>query len=404
VGSVEAGSRFCYSAGVINRVILIVLDGLGVGAAPDADTYGDAGANTLGHVAEAVGGLALPSVEALGLGHVGAFPGIRRTGGPAGCFGKMGQRSKGTDSISGHWEMAGLVLNSAFASYPDGLPAAILEDCQQAIGKRLLGNRMVPEKDVLPKFGEQHLQTGFPIVWTSAESVVRLAAHEQVVPVDDLYRMCRAVRKLLGMPRQVMRVVARPFRGEPPFVWTDKARGFPMEPVGRTLLDALKSAGQPVVGIGKIEGLFAGQGLTRAVPTEDDSDGIKETLRALRTVPRGLLFINLADCDAYSHRNDAAGSARVLRAFDQRLPELLAAMRAGDALVITADHGNDPTMPGKHHTREYVPLLIYGPRLARGVDLGVRQSFADIGQTVADALGGSMLAVGESFLDALRAA
>jgi phosphopentomutase len=400
---VDGNGLFCYSAVVITRVILIVLDGLGVGALPDASAYGDADANTLAHVAAAVGGLALPSLEALGLGYVGTFSGVRRASSPEGCFGKMGQLSKGKDSTTGHWEMAGLVLDRPFPTYPDGFPPEVIDPFERAISHKVIGNRTASGTRIIEELGEQHLRTGAPIVYTSADSVFQIAAHEDVIPVDDLYRLCRTARKILQPPHQVSRVIARPFRGVPgAFVRTTARRDFSIEPPDRTLLDVLRRVGQPVIGIGKIEDLFAGRGVTRSIHTTSDAVGVDETLRVLRNVARGLVFVNLVDFDTlYGHRNDVVGYAKALQAFDRRLPHMLAALRPGDALVLTADHGNDPTTPGTDHSREYVPLLIHGPRLARGVNLGMRRTFADLGQTIADALARTMLTNGESFLDAL---
>lgn len=388
---------------MINRVILIVLDGLGVGELPDAARYGDSGSNTLAHVAKAVGGLTVPNLEALGLGHIGEFVGVRRMGEPDGCFGKMAELSKGKDTTSGHWEMAGIVLDRPFPTYPNGFPPEIIESFQQVIGRKILGNKAASGTEIIKELGEEHLRTGFPIVYTSADSVFQIAAHEKAVPLEDLYRMCREARKLLQPPHQVARVIARPFMGEPgSFQRTEERRDFSLDPPGQTLLDLLKESGQPVIGIGKIDDLFKGRGLTRSIHAGSNDVGMDETVHILAMVPRGLIFVNLVDFDMlYGHRNDSAGYARALESFDARLPELLRGLRQGDILCVTSDHGNDPTSAGTDHTREYVPLLAYGPHLARGVDLGVRRTFADLGQTVADALGVKRLPWGESFLDSL---
>ncbi len=388
---------------MIQRVILIVLDGVGVGELPDAAEYGDVGSNTLAHVAEAVGGLALPNLEALGLGHIGHFAGIRTMGQPDGCFGRMGQLSKGKDSTAGHWEMAGILLEEPFPTYPRGFPKEMLDLFEQASGRKVLGNRAASGTEIIQELGEEHMRTGAPIVYTSTDSVFQIAAHERVVPVEELYRMCRAARKLLKPPHQVARVIARPFIGEPGlFVRTERRRDFSVEPPSPTLLDILKRSGQLIVGIGKIEDLFNGRGLTRSIHTGNNAAGMGETVRLLKTMPRGLIFVNLADFDTlYGHRNNPSGYAKALREFDARLPALLDAVRPGDLLCVTADHGNDPTTPGTDHSREYVPLLVVGPRLAQGVNLGTRRTFADLGQTVAEALGAPRLDCGESFLDAL---
>ena len=388
---------------MINRVILMVLDGLGVGELPDAAEYGDVGSNTLAHVAEAVGGLALPNLEMLGLGNIGRFAGIRAMGHPDGCFGKMGQLSKGKDSTAGHWEMAGILLEEPFPTYPSGFPKEVLDQFQQTIGRKVLGNRVASGTEIIQQLGVEHLRTGSPIVYTSTDSVFQIAAHERVVPVEELYRICRAARKLLKPPHRVGRVIARPFTGEPgAFARTERRRDFSVEPPSPTLLDVLKGSGQLIVGIGKIEDLFNGRGLTRSIHSGNNAAGLDETVRLLKTMPRGLIFVNLVEFDTlYGHRNDAPGYAKALQEFDARLPPLLDAVRPGDLLCLTADHGNDPTTPGTNHSREYVPLLVFGPRLAQGVNLDTRRTFADVGQTVAEALGAPRLDCGESFLDAL---
>jgi phosphopentomutase len=383
-----------------NRVILIVLDGVGVGAMPDAAAYGDEGAHTLAHVAEAAGGLRVPNLEALGLGHLGTLIGVRRTTQPDGCFGRMAALSNGKDSTTGHWEMTGVVLEKPFPTYPNGFPPDIIGAFQQAIGRKTLGNYAASGTTIIQEMGLQHLQTGSPIVYTSADSVFQIAAHEQVIPVEELYGMCRTARRLLAPPHQVARVIARPFAGEPgAFTRTNGRRDFSVEPPAPTLLDGLKAGGYPVIGIGKIGDLFKGRGLTRAVPTKSDQATLEETMRTLQSIPRGLIFANLIEFDTlYGHRNDAAGFAQALQAFDAKLPDILGRMQPDDLLCITADHGNDPTRPGTDHTREYVPLLVYGAHMARGVNLGTRKSSADLGQTIAEALGSKRLAWGESFL------
>lgn len=387
----------------INRIFLVVLDGLGVGALPDAADYGDTGSNTLAHVAEAVGGLTLPTLELLGLGHIGAFAGVRRVSEPDGCFGRMAELSPGKDTTAGHWELTGQVLATPFPTYPHGFPRELIAAFEMAVGRKVLGNKPASGTAIIAELGEEHVRSGSPIVYTSADSVFQIAAHEDVVPVEELYGMCREARRLLRPPHQVARVIARPFAGQPGhFRRTTQRRDFALEPPGPTLLDRLKAAGEPVVGIGKIEDIFKGRGLTRAVHTAGNAEGLAETMRALETVPRGLIFVNLVDFDMlYAHRRDAAGYAGALVDFDHWLPGLLNALRPGDLVCLTGDHGNDPVMPGTDHSREYVPLLLYGPRLARGVNLGTRRSLADLGQTIADALGVSRLAWGESFLDTL---
>ena len=389
---------------MMNRVIVIVLDGLGVGAAPDAGEYGDQDANTLAHVADAVGGLTLPNLQSLGLGHIGAFSGIPRVGQPLGCFGRMAGLSKGKDATAGHWEMVGLVTKEPFPTYPEGLPEGVIEAIQEAIGRKALGNRVASGIEIVKELGGEHLATAFPIVYTNANSVVQIAAHERIISKEELYRMCRAARKVLSPPHRVARVIAQPFTGEMgAFVGTEGRKAFSVEPPGESLLDCARRAGYPVVGVGKIETLFCGRGFTRSIHTVSNA-GMDEIVRLLVNVPRGLIFADLADVETLNgHREDAAWFARGLQEFDLRLAGLLGALKPGDLLCLVADHGHDLTRQGRGHSREYVPLLAYGPKLARGVNLDTRETFADLGQTVSEALGLNQLTVGESFLGAIRA-
>lgn len=394
---------------VVNRVVLIVLDGLGIGALPDAADYGDTGSNTLAHVAAKAGGLHLPTFESLGLGYLGDFAGVRRSGDPDGCFGKMVSRAKGHDSLTGYWEIAGVIVDRPFPAYPDGVPGHVIEQLERAIGRKVIGNRATSEVDMIHDFGEEHSRTGAPIVYTSADSVVQIAAHEHVVPPEELYAWCRAARKILTPPHQVARVIARPFIGTGgEFTPTVRRRDFPVSPHDQTLLDKLNASGQPVIGIGKITDLFGGRGLTRSIHTPADGDNIREAVKLLQTTPRGLIVVDVVEFDAlyaYRHEPDqwARAYARVFEGLDGKLPKLLQALRPDDLLCVTADHGGDRTVSSRGHTREHVPVLIYGPRLARGVNLGVRRTFADLGQTIAEALRAPLLTVGQSFLAALRA-
>lgn len=386
-----------------DRIILLSLDGVGVGALPDAGDYGDGGTHTLAHVAEAVGGLRVPNLEALGLGYLGSIAGVRRTGQPDGCFGRMAGMSRGKDSTTGHWEMMGIVLEKPFPTYPNGLPPDVVDSLQQAIGRKVIGNYAVSAATILPDMGVQHLNTGSPIVFTGSVSVVQIAVHERVVPAEELYGMCRTARRLLTFPHHVARVIARPFTGEAGvFRYTAGRRDFSVEPPEPTLLDFLKAAGYPVIGIGRINDLFKERGLTRALPVQSDTATLDETLRALKSVPRGLIFANLiGDAPHAEHQHAAHGIAEALQAVDARLPDLIGGMQPDDLLCVTADHGNDPARPDTDHTREHVPILVYGSRVARGVNLGTRKSFADLGQTIAEALGVKRLAWGESFLPAI---
>jgi phosphopentomutase len=389
-------------------VILIILDGLGIGALSDAADYGHAGSNTLAHVAAKAGGLHVPTFESLGLGYLGDFAGVRRSGDPDGCFGKMASRTKGHDSLTGCWEIAGVVVDRPFPAYPGGVPVGIIESFERAIGRKVLGNRGASGFDAIQEGGEEHRRTGAPIVYTSANSIVGIAAHEQVVPPEELYAWCRTARKLLAPPHDVARVIARPFTGSGgDFRPTVRRRDFPVSPHDQTLLDKLNASGQPVIGIGKFADLFGGRGLSRSIHTPADGDTLREAVKLLQTAPRGLIVVDVADLDVLeAYRHDPARWARaygrVFEGLDGKLPKLLQALRPDDLLCVTADHGSDRTASSEGHTREYVPVLLYGPRLTRGVNLGVRGTCADLGQTIAEALRAPLLTAGQSFLAALR--
>jgi phosphopentomutase len=388
-----------------HRVLVIVLDSCGVGALPDAGRYGDEGASTLPHTAAACGGLALPTLGRLGLGRIAAIPGVPPDPAPAGAFGKMAERAAGKDSTTGHWELMGVVLDRPFPTYPRGFPPDVIEPFEARIGCRVLGNRAASGTEIIADLGEQHLRTGRPIVYTSADSVFQIAAHEARTPVEELYRYCRVAREILRGPHAVGRVIARPFVGEPgAFVRTDRRRDFSLPPPAPTVLDSVESAGYPVVAIGKIHDLFAGRGITESVHTHNDLDGMQATLRALETTRAGLIFTNLVDLDAvFGHRNNPRGYGQDLEQIDAAMRAVVARLERGDVLMITADHGNDPTTPSTDHSREFVPLLVAGPEVARGVDLGIRPTFADVGATVAAALGAAAPAAGTSFLEQVLA-
>ncbi|HXF92136.1 MAG TPA: phosphopentomutase [Nitrospiraceae bacterium] len=383
---------------MVDRVILMVLDGLGVGALPDAAEYGDADCNTLAHVAEEVGGLAAPNLEALGLGHLGCFKGVRPIGQPHGCFGRLGFLSKGKDSLTGLWELAGVSLDEPLPAYPGGIPQEVVDIVQGVSGRKILGSRIARATDIVDELGPEHLRDGALILFTSGGSDLQVAAHETVVEPEALYALCRKTRRALKSLYRVPRIVARPFSGEVgAFVLTDKRRDFVPEPTGQTLLDVLSRSGQLVMGIGKIDDLFAGRGLTRSTRGGSIIRVFEEMGKVLSQVPRGLIFasVDLAG-------RSAPACAAALQEFDRLLPRLQEQLRPGDLLCLTADHGADPIGNGQIHSREYAPLLISGPKLAHGVDLGTRPTAADLGQTIAEALGVPRLACGESFLDALR--
>jgi len=381
-----------------DRVILIVLDSVGVGELPDARSYGDEGSNTLGNIAKAVP-LDLPALESLGLGRI-VDTGRKTFETPRGAYGRMAERSAGKDSVTGHWEIAGLVLDRAFPTFPHGFPRDVLDEFERRIGRGSLANTVASGTAIIEQLGDEHVQTGKPIVYTSADSVFQIAAHEDVVPVEELYRWCGIAYEIVGQGMGVGRVIARPFVGTSgAYRRTSNRRDFALKPFASTLLDGVKAVGLPVVAIGKIEDLFAGQGITTAIHTKNDDEGMDEVERALETTAGGLIFANLVDFDTlYGHRNDVAGYAASLERFDRRLQEFLPMLRDSDLLIITADHGNDPTTPSTDHSREYVPLMVYGAAVRHGVNLGTRPTFADLGQTVADILGAAPLPNGTSFL------
>lgn len=386
---------------MLRRAIVLVLDSAGVGELPDAARYDDEGSSTLPHVAEAVDGLRLPHLERLGLGRIIPIAGVRPVAEPEAAFGRMAEQSAGKDSTTGHWELMGLILPRPFPTYSQGFPPEIVTAFETAIGRSVLGNRPASGTAIIDELGAVHLRTGFPIVYTSADSVFQIAAHETVVPVEQLYEWCRAARRVLVGDHAVSRVIARPFVGEPgAFQRTDRRRDFSLEPVGQTILDVLVARGVPVFAIGKIGDLFAERGISESVHTHDDLDGLARTAEAARRVDRGLIFANVVDLDTvYGHRNDAEGYARQLERIDAALEPILAAAGRDTLLVITADHGNDPTTPSTDHSREYVPLLARGGGLRAGADLGTRRTFADVGAAVAVALGVPWTGPGTSFLD-----
>jgi phosphopentomutase len=386
------------ASGPFTRVILIVIDSVGVGALPDAAAYGDEGSDTLGNIAARVP-LRLPALRALGLGRVARLGG-NPPAAPAAAFGRMAEASPGKDSVTGHWELMGLVLDRAFPVFPDGFPAGLVQEFERRIGRGTLGNKAASGTAIIEELGDEHVRTGKPIVYTSADSVFQIAAHERVVPPAELYRFCEIAYELTVDGLGLGRVIARPFVGDSgAYARTANRRDFAIRPPRDTLLDRLKAAGWPVVAIGKIEDLFAGRGITRATHTKSDDEGMDDIARALGDTDRGLVFANLVDFDTvYGHRNDVDGYAANLERFDVRLADLLPRLGPSDLLVVTADHGNDPTTPSTDHSREHVPILLAGARVAAGADIGLRPTFADLGQTIAEVFGVGPLESGRSFL------
>ena len=377
---------------------MLVLDGVGIGELPDAADYGDAGSNTVGNIARRIP-LKVPTLRALGLGRIVELGAASPDPSMSAATGRMAEASPGKDSVTGHWEMMGVILDRPFPVFADGFPPDVIREFSRRTGRAVLGNRAASGTQILDELGAEHLRTGALIVYTSADSVFQIAGHEDVVPVPELYRACEIAYALVGEGLGVGRVIARPFVGRPgDFRRTARRRDYALPPSGETLLDRVEAAALPVVAIGKIEDLFAGRGVTESYHTVSDDEGMDRLERQVSGGGRGLVFANLVDFDTlYGHRNDAAGYAANLERFDARLAALLPRLRDDDILMITADHGNDPTTPSTDHSREYVPLIVTGARVRGGVDLGTRGTFADVGQTVADLLGVGPLARGTSF-------
>ncbi len=393
---------------MFKRIFVIVLDSVGIGAMPDASEYGDTGANTLVHIAAASGGLDLPVLADMGLGLIEPIAGVRPVARPSAAFGKMAELSKGKDTTSGHWELAGCPLFSSFPVYPAGFPPEIIEKFEFYTGLRVLGNKAASGTEIIVELGEQHTLSGQPIVYTSADSVFQIAAHEEIIPLERLYELCRIAReKVFINEHAVGRIIARPFLGKPGnFYRTANRHDYSLEPPAATVLDALKLAGFAVTGIGKIADIYAHRGLTQSYPTKSNQHGMELlTQLAAQRQPDGLIMANLVEFDsAFGHRNDVAGYARALEDFDKALGVFKSEITADDLLIITADHGCDPTRPGTDHTREYVPVLAYHHGLsqkAAPVNLGVRSTFADMGATVAANFNLPPLAFGQSFLNDL---
>jgi phosphopentomutase len=387
------------------RACVIVLDAVGAGELPDAADYGDEGSNTLANVAEAVGGLDLPNLEQLGLGNIEELAGCPPQPHAPAVAGRLFERSKGKDTTTGHWELMGIVTPEAMPTFPHGFPFEVIEEFAHRTGRGVLGNKAASGTVIIDELGPEHLRSGALIVYTSADSVFQIAAHEAVVPIAELYRACEIAYTLVCEGLGVGRVIARPFVGtRGAFMRTANRRDYALPPRGETLLDRVKAASLPVVAIGKIEDLFAGRGITHAYHTGSDDEGMDRVEEQMEVVDRGLIFTNLVDFDTqYGHRNDVEGYADNLERFDARLSRVLPRLRADDLLVVTADHGNDPTTASTDHAREYVPLLAAGARVRAGVDLGTRRTFADLGQTLAELFGVGRLAHGTSFLQEMTA-
>jgi phosphopentomutase len=387
---------------LFTRIIWIVLDSVGIGAMPDAASFNDPpGADTLGNIAR-LRGLRVPNLAAMGLGNIKPLAGIAPAAAPTGSYGRCTLASPGKDTTTGHWEMVGIHLAKPFALYPHGFPPEIMNEFERRTGRRSLGNKAASGTEIIQELGAEHMRTGSPIVYTSADSVFQVAAHEEVIPLWELYKICETAREILTGPNEVGRVIARPFTGAPgQFTRTANRHDYAVPPPRGMLLDRLQEQGVPIHSVGKIFDVFLGRGIGESSKTKTNADGMAKTLDAMRDLPRGLVFTNLVDFDQqYGHRNDMQGYAAALEEFDAWLPQFRAALNPTDLAIFTADHGCDPTIPGTDHSREYVPLLTYGPAAKAGVNLGLRASLADIGQTVAQNFATS-IQEGSSFLDQL---
>ncbi|MGZ5483898.1 MAG: phosphopentomutase [Pyrinomonadaceae bacterium] len=385
--------------GPFNRITLIVLDGAGIGAMPDAPEWGDAGSDTFGHICESRQ-LKLPNLQSLGLGNIRPLNGVSTIENPRGSYGKCALKSNGKDTTTGHWEMAGIILERAFPTYPNGFPQTLIDEFVAKTNvPGVLGNFPASGTEIIKELGEDHVNTGKPIVYTSGDSVFQIAAHEEIIPLDRLYEICETARDMLRGEHEVGRVIARPFLGKPgEFFRTENRHDYAVPPPRENLLPLLSENGLDVVSIGKIASIYDSTGVTQDLTAKNNGQSMDQTIAALRDNTRGLIFSNFVDFDMlYGHRRDTEGYARALETFDARWPELEAAMRQDDLVILTADHGNDPTYPGTDHTREYAPLVVYGNKAKPGIDLGTRDSLSDIGSTIAENFGLNLKA-GKSFL------
>ncbi|MFJ7696650.1 phosphopentomutase [Lysinibacillus fusiformis] len=388
-----------------NKIHVVVMDSVGIGEAPDAANFGDVGSHTLGHIAEKMNGLTMPVMESMGLANIEPLQGMQATNEPKAYYGKMQEASVGKDTMTGHWEIMGLNIDKPFKVYPDGFPAELIAELEKRTGRKVLCNQPASGTQVIEDFGKEHMETGAIIVYTSADPVLQIAAHEEIIPLDELYKICEIARELTLQPEYLVgRVIARPFLGTPgDFSRTSNRHDYALKPFGRTTMNVLKDAGLDVIAIGKISDIFNGEGVTDAVRTKNNTDGMDKFAEVVRRDFHGMSFLNLVDFDAnFGHRRDPLGYGQALEEFDARLPEITSAMSENDLLIITADHGNDPTFHGTDHTREYVPLIVYSPRFNGGAELELRETFADIAATVAENFQVEAPAFGKSFLQELK--
>lgn len=387
------------------RIFLVVMDSVGIGEAPDAKQFDDLGADTLGHIAERMNGLNMPTMGKLGLSNIREIKGIEKADQPLAHYTKMQEASNGKDTMTGHWEIMGLYIDQPFQTFPDGFPDDLLDELKEKTGRGIIGNKPASGTEILVELGEEHMKTGDLIVYTSADSVLQIAAHEDVVPIDELYEICETARKMtMNDKYMVGRIIARPFTGEPgAFERTSNRHDYALKPFGRTVMNALEDGGFDVVALGKISDIYDGEGVTKAIRTKDNDDGMEKLIQSIDEDFHGLNFLNLVDFDAkYGHRRDPEGYGKALETFDERLPEVLEKLKEDDLLIITADHGNDPVHHGTDHTREYVPLIVHHKGVTSGKALPIRETFADIGATIAENFGVDMPKYGKSFLDEIK--
>jgi phosphopentomutase len=387
------------------RIFLIVMDSVGIGESPDAEKFGDKGADTLGHIAERMNGLTMPNMGNLGLSNIREIKGIEKADKPLAYFTKMMEASNGKDTMTGHWEIMGLNIQTPFRVFPDGFPDELLSELEERTGRKIMGNKPASGTEILDELGEEHMKTGALIVYTSADSVLQIAAHEDIVPIEEQYKICKIARELtLDEKYMVGRVIARPFLGEPGnFKRTANRHDYALKPFDRTVMSEMKDAGLDVIAIGKISDIYDGEGVTQSLRTISNMDGMDKLVQTLDMDFTGMSFLNLVDFDAlYGHRRDPEGYGNALEEYDARLPGVFAKLKEDDLLIITADHGNDPVAPGTDHTREYVPLIVYSKKMAEGKELPIRETFADIGATVAENFKVKMPNFGKSFLQELN--
>ena len=383
----------------MSRVIWMVIDSVGIGALPDSQKFGDVNVDTLGNIVRACKGIKIPNMIKLGLANIEGVDRLENIESPIDSYGRCSEVSKGKDTTTGHWEMTGVLVETPFKTFENGFPKDIIEEFERRSNRKVIGNKPASGTAILDELGEQHMNTGEVIVYTSADSVFQIAAHEEIVSLDELYKMCEIAREIMMGDNAVARIIARPFIGKPgAFERTSNRRDYSLSPFEDTVLDNIKNSNLDVIGVGKIEDIFNQQGITEAIHTHDNMDGVNQTINYMKKETKGLIFTNLVDFDSkYGHRRDVEGYKNALEEFDARIPEILENMNDDDVLIINSDHGNDPTYKGTDHTREYIPVLVYGKNLKSGLNLGTRNSFADIGATVADILNVEMPKHGQSF-------